>query len=268
MEERRRLSARPGIVLPMTAPHPALSKIRKLLAKAEDPAATPEEAETYTARAAQLMAAHGIDQALLAADDPTRDVVGDRVVEVPAPFARDKAQLLSEIALRLRCRAVLRVHRRRHHPTAHSVHLFGHRSDLDRTDLLFTSLLLQCTTQLGRTEVPPWEHKAAFRRSWLAGFTMSVSQRLAVTEAGAETAAADRTSRSGRSTSLVLADRGARVERALQDAYPAARTARRRELSGAGLEDGYLAGELADLGDQRLPGGRRALPGAGRARPR
>lgn len=244
-------------------PQLMLTRIRKILAKAEDPAATPEEAETYTAKAAHLMAAYGIDQALLAADDPTQDRVADRVVEIPAPYARDKAQLLSEIALRLRCRAVVRVRRPHHGPSEHSVHLFGHRSDLERTDLLFTSLLLQSTTRLGHTPVPPREHKAAFRRSWLAGFTMSISRRLAATEASAESDAADRTTRTGRSTGLVLAERDSRVERALTDAYPAARPARQRQLSGAGLEDGYLAGELADLGDQRLPGAPASLAGGG-----
>ena len=42
-----------------------LAKIRKLLAQAEDPAATPEEASAFTAKAAELIAAYGIDAALL-----------------------------------------------------------------------------------------------------------------------------------------------------------------------------------------------------------
>ena len=53
-----------------TDDHPILAKVRKLLALAEDPAATTHEAETYTAKAAQLIADYGIDQALLAAADP------------------------------------------------------------------------------------------------------------------------------------------------------------------------------------------------------
>lgn len=237
-----------------------LDRIRKILAKAEDPAATPEESETYTAKAAQLVADYGIDQALLAADRPQRDRVGDRVIDVDAPYARDKAQLLCDVANRLRCRAVLRTSPGASGPTVHSVHLFGHESDLERTDLLFTSLLLQSTGRLGRTPVPPWEHKAAFRRSWLAGFRMSVSRRLAQAEAAAETAAADRVSESGRSMGLVLADRDEEVDRALRTAYPSVRTARPRRLTGAGMRDGFLAGQQADLGGERLGGSRPALP--------
>ena len=87
---------------------PMLAKVRKLLAKAEDPAATAHEAEVYTAKAAQLIADYGIDRALLAAADPSRDPVGDRVVDLDPPYAADKAELLATVATRLRCKAVHR----------------------------------------------------------------------------------------------------------------------------------------------------------------
>ena len=48
-----------------------LDTVRKLLAKA-DGAATPAEAEVYTAKAIELMARHGIDEALLAGARPPR----------------------------------------------------------------------------------------------------------------------------------------------------------------------------------------------------
>ncbi|MGH3566379.1 MAG: DUF2786 domain-containing protein, partial [Pseudonocardia sp.] len=52
-----------------------LDTVRKLLAKAEG-AATQAEAETYTAKAMELMARHGIDSALLAAATPNSDEIG------------------------------------------------------------------------------------------------------------------------------------------------------------------------------------------------
>ncbi|WP_104105929.1 DUF2786 domain-containing protein [Nocardioides sp. 616] len=244
-----------------------LAKIRKLLAKAEDPAASPEESETYTAKAAQLIADYGIDAALLSADHPGSDRVADRVVALDAPYARDKAQLLCDIANRLRCQAVLRTRPVTEGPTEHSVHLFGHESDLTRTDLLFTSLLMQSTHRLAHTPVPPWEHKAAFRRSWQAGFRMSVSRRLAEAESRAQTQATGRTSHDGRSTGLVLADRSSEVAQALRDAYPTAGRARARSLSGSGMREGYLAGEVADLGGTRLRGGRTPIAPAEAAPP-
>ena len=73
-------------------PPALLAKVRKILTKAEDPATTPEEAELYTAKAAELIATYGIDQALLAESRPGTDVIGDRVVVLEAPYALDKAR--------------------------------------------------------------------------------------------------------------------------------------------------------------------------------
>ncbi|WP_028644823.1 DUF2786 domain-containing protein [Nocardioides sp. URHA0020] len=230
-----------------TDDHPILAKVRKLLALAEDPAATAHEAETYTAKAAQLIADYGIDRALLAATDPGSDPVGDRVLDLDAPYAADKADLLSTVAAHLRCRAVVRT-RTTARGKERSAHLFGHASDLERTELLYTSLLLQSATGLARTPVPPTEHAAAFRRSWLAGFRMAVGHRLADTEARAETEAAQRFAAAGRSSGLVLADRSAQVESTMHAAYPRLGTARARSLSGSGAADGWAAGQRADLG--------------------
>ncbi|MGZ4474559.1 MAG: DUF2786 domain-containing protein [Nocardioides sp.] len=243
------------------AADPLLAKVRKLLALAEDPAATQHEAETYTAKAAQLIADYGIDQALLAASGAAgaTDAVGDRVLVVPAPYAVDKADLLASVAVHLRCRAVRRtrwVGERREL----SLHLFGHRSDLDRTELLYTSLLVQATHGLTRARAPRHEHLAAFRRSWLAGFREAVSERLRESEVRAHAAAEGRFREQGTSAALVLADRSAEVEQALADAYPSLGHARPRRLSGSGAIEGWGAGRRADLGSARLGGGRRALP--------
>ena len=126
-----------------------LSKVRKLLAQAEDPACTPAESAAFTAKATELIARYGVDRALLAARDPATDPVGDRVVEVVAPYARDKAGLLAAVADPLRCRCV-----RRREGTGFAMHLFGFASDLERVELLFTSLLVQAAHGLAGAEVP------------------------------------------------------------------------------------------------------------------
>jgi hypothetical protein len=235
-----------------------LAKVRKLLAKAEDPAATAAEAETYTAKAAALMAAHGIDRALLALSDPSLDVVGDLVVVLDRPYAADKADLLSAIAGALGCRAV----RRTRYPEGTkelSLHLFGHRSDLQRTEILFTSLLVQALHALARTPVPSWDHPAAFRRSWLAGFAGAIGRRLDRVEQAAAEQAQDRFAGHGTSSALVLADRSHAVEAARDATYPQLGRASARRLSGTGALDGWTAGQRADLGDGRLGGARRRL---------
>jgi hypothetical protein len=259
-----------------------LAKVRKLLAKAEDPAATVDEAETYTAKAAALVAEYGIDEAMLAAADPERDVVGDAVVVLDAPYALDKADLLSGVAVQLRCRAVQRTRHVDAGPFSTrkeiSVHLFGYGADLTRAEVLYTSLLLQATTQLTRIPAPPGESVAAFRRSWLAGFTSAVVRRVAaVEEAAARRAAGDgagegpgagaargRGDGGHRSVALVLADRGVQVDTAVREEYPHLGFAPPRRLSGSGGLAGWAAGQRADRGagtgvaDRK---GRRSLAG-------
>ncbi|MFJ6196729.1 DUF2786 domain-containing protein [Micromonospora sp. NPDC092111] len=221
-----------------------LSKVRKLLAQAEDPACTPAEAAAFTAKATELIARYGVDRALLAARDPATDPVGDRVVDVVAPYARDKAGLLAAVADPLRCRCV-----RRHEGSGFAMHLFGFASDLERVDLLFTSLLVQAAHGLAGTVVPPGEHPAAFRRSWLAGFARVVGERLRT----AETVAA--AERDASSVALVLADRSDRVARRVAEVYPRLRTAPTRRLAGSGFHAGAAAGQRADLGGSGVVGG-------------
>jgi hypothetical protein len=230
----------------------ALTKIRKLLAKAEDSAATADEAEVYNAKASELMAAYGIDRALLAAADPDSDIVGDRVVVVEAPYARDKASLLSGIAHEMRCRTVLRT-RYRDGVKELSLHLFGYDSDLLRTDILYTSLLVQASIGMVRAATPVGESVAAFRRSWLAGFTQAVVRRLAAAERkAAGDAEHDAAGASRGSLALVLADRSVAVGEALAEQYPRLQAGRRRSLSGSGMAEGWAAGQRADIGGGRL----------------
>ena len=212
-----------------------LARVRKLLAMAEDPACTPGEAESFTAKAAELIAKYGVDQAMLAVADPAADPVGDRIVTVDPPYARDKAGLLAAVAAPLRCR-VVHLERR---SLARS-HLFGHAADLERVELLFTSLLVQAAHGLAGSPVPAGEHPAAYRRSWLAGYSQAISTRLWDVEqsAAAGTAGAE----------LVLVDRTDLVERRRDDAYPRLTRMPPRRLRGSGQVLGHRAGETADLG--------------------
>ncbi|MFF0174724.1 DUF2786 domain-containing protein [Micromonospora profundi] len=218
-----------------------LSKVRKLLAQAEDPACTPAESAAFTAKATELIARYGVDRALLAARDPTTDPVGDRVLDIVAPYARDKVGLLAAVAEPLRCRCV-----RRPRGNGFTLHLFGFASDLERVDLLFTSLLVQAAHGLAATPVPEGEHLAAFRRSWLAGFAEVIGGRLWA----AERAAASEPGTP--SMALVLADRSDRVQRRLAEEYPRLRTAAPRRLAGTGFGSGAEAGQRANLGGRDL----------------
>lgn len=238
-----------------------LDKVRKLLAKAEDPACTEAEAEAFNTKAAELIAKYGVDRAMLAESDPTSDVVGDRVIDLLAPYALDKCALLSGIASALRCQSVQRQQSVRQQSGAgvrkdFSMHLFGFASDLDRVELLFTSLLVQASQSLAVQTAPAWENVAAYRRSWLAGFTYAVVARLRAAEARAADArdaeSRDMSTTVGRSVALVLADRGSHVQQRVAEVYPRLRFAGPRRLAGSGRRQGYAAGQRADLGGEKL----------------
>jgi hypothetical protein len=228
-----------------------LSKVRKLLAKAEDPACTAEEAEAFTTKAAELIARYGVDRALLAARDPATDPVGDRLIDVVAPYALDKAGLLAAVASALRCRPV-----RRRDGSGFTMHLFGFASDLERVEILFTSLLVQAAHGLAGAPIPPGDHPAAFRRSWLAGFASAVGSRLRESESAAASES------SAPSLALVLADRSGHVERRIAEVYPRLRTAGARRLACGGLSQGAAAGRRADLGGTGLWAGQHTPLGA------
>ncbi len=227
-----------------------LDRVRKLLAKAEDEGCTPAEAEALTAKAAELMARYGIDRALLGALRPETDSVGDRVFDLDNPWAAVKAHLLAGLASALRCQCILLGRRE----PGSRVHVFGYLSDLERADILFTSLLVQMARALAAQPAPGYGGGAkAWRRSWMLGYCSAVVARVRAAEEAAVTAAGDSPAAGGgrASAELVLADRALTVRRQAEQAYP--RTRRTRvTYSGNGYADGYREGQKADIGGAKI----------------
>ncbi len=236
-----------------------LDRVRKLLAKAEGDGVTPPEAQALTAKAAELMAKYGIDRALLAADRPETDQPSNRVLDIDNPWARVKAHLLCGLASALRCQCILLSS-----PQPGSrVHIFGYASDIERADVLYTSVLIQMWHGLTGAQVPEWSSSPrAWRRSWLLGFATAVISRVRAAEHGAACAAADAGGDAGSRTALVLADRALVVRSQVEQAYPVTRSAR-TTYSGSGYGAGYAQGQRADIGGSRVTAGRgRALTSA------
>jgi hypothetical protein len=232
-------------------PSALLDRVRKLLAKAEAEGVTPAEAEALTAKAAELMARYGIDRARLAASRPDTDRPGNRVIDIANPWAQVRAHLLAGLAGAMRCQCVLLSTDR---PGAR-VHVFGYASDLERADILYTSLLLQMAHGLAAAAVPDGVRSPrAWRRSWLLGFVTAVVSRVRAAEERAA-AGAEADAGPGPSTALVLADRAVAVRRQLEQAYPVTRRTR-ITYSGRGYRAGYAEGQRADIGRTRLRGTR------------
>ncbi len=239
-------------------PAELLDRVRKLLAKAEDDGVTPAEAEALTAKAAELMARYGIDRALLGALHPGSDSPADRVFDLDNPWAAVKAHLLSGLAAALRCQCVL-LNRR---APGSRLHVFGYASDIERADILFTSLLVQMARALAAADIPAAASGAkAWRRSWMLGYASAVVARVRDAEERAARASdADRTKSGdgGPSTALVLADRAMTIRRQAQQAYPRTRQTR-VTYTGNGYASGYREGQKADIGGAKLKRGVAAL---------
>lgn len=240
------------------APDALLDRVRKLLAKAEAEGVTPAEAQALTAKAAELMAKYGIDRALLAADRPETDAPADRIIKIDNPWGREKAHLLAGLASALRCQCVLLAAGQ-----GSKVHIFGYASDIDRTDVLYTSVLLQMWHGLAGAKVPDWSRSPrAWRRSWLLGYATAVISRVRAAEHSAVAAATAPATPGSDRTALVLADRSLVIRRQAERAYPTTRKLR-VTYSGSGYGDGYAQGQRADIGGTRLSGSRgRAIAGS------
>jgi hypothetical protein len=229
-----------------------LDRVRKLLAKAEDEGCSPAEAEALTAKAAELMARYGIDRALLGAVRPETDRPTDRVFTLGNPWGDVKRHLLAGLATALRCQCV-----QTRSPDGTRLHVFGYLSDLERADILFTSLLVQMARALARQPVPGYGGEArAWRRSWMLGYCSAVVTRVRAAEEAAvasasASAAADGAVVRGQSAALVLADRSLVVRQQVTAAYPRLRKTR-VTFSGSGYGDGYREGQKADIGGLKL----------------
>src|SRR5713226_1207004 len=193
------------------------------------------------------MAKYGIDRALLAADRPETDHPADRVLDIDNPWARVQAHLLCGLASAMRCQCVVLP---LVDPGAR-IHMFGFVSDIERADMLFTSLLVQMWQGLAAADVPSWSRSPrAWRRSWLLGFVTAVVSRVRAAEHNAASQATSAAA-SGDRTALVLADRRQVIRRNIEHAYPLTRKTR-LTYSGNGYGAGCAEGQKADIGSTRL----------------
>jgi hypothetical protein len=240
-----------------------LNRVRALLAKAES-TEYPAEAEALTAKAHELMATYGIEQAHLAATGRIKDTIRTMRIDMTGSYTSEKTKLLAGIALACRCRTV-------RWSTARSsvvnyVDVVGHDTDLARVELLYTSLLLQASGQLHRQRPPtdiwgdPEVSVASYRRSWFIGFAHEVRTRLERIEARAAAQTTQTASTNGKSTELVLVDRKTAVDLAYNDLFgDLPKVKNRARLHPDAYYAGKTAGGRADLGQNRVSGGRAAI---------
>ena len=233
-----------------------LRRIRALLDQAEG-TPYPDEAETFAAKAAELMARYHVDAAMLhrRTGDPHRIVEHD-ILLGRGQYVRARLLLLGEVADAFGCRLLSSSP-----PDGRVGHVIGHASDTEQVSLMYTSLLLQATRAADAEPGPRGHRQVTFRRGFLMGFAVKVGERLRaqVAEAVRHTRSTDEPGDTP-SVAVVLADRRHAVDSWIHERYPrVGRLGPASPVRGDALERGAVAGQRADLGGRRVPRSRPAL---------
>jgi hypothetical protein len=219
-----------------------LNRIRTLLAKAENTEFA-AEAETFTAKAQDLMTRHAIDEALLhGSADHAIEVRGVRV-HISNPYPAEKVQLLSQVARANRSRAVW------NEPLG-LVTVVGTPVDVDQVEMLFTSLLIQATramAEAGARRVGSFDRSASFRRSFLMSYAVRIGERLTETNEAA-------TASYGSALVPLLLRQTTAVQEELDRLFPRTRSARAGRYNRLGWDAGRAAADRAVFAAGRLTG--------------
>ncbi len=234
-----------------------IAKVRKLLAMAER-SPHPDEADAFSRKAAELIAAHRIEPSRLRADQGPLQVLDVAIGR--GAYVRARLALLQAVAEAHSCRVVFGPG-----PEGTVAHVAGRVDDLRTVELLYTSLHAQASGRLAAGRRSTAAATQQWRRSFLFGFAAQVGQmldeinRIAVADGTGPTAGVDPSV--GALPALAALDD--RVDAFVRERWRRVTPARPAARATA---PGYLAGVEAaaavDLGRTRLPG--RAALGPGR----
>ncbi len=235
-----------------SASDPVLERVRGLLAKAES---TPfdAEAESFTAKAHELITRHAIDTAVLHAENDHDRPVLIRV-PIDPPYVDGKTVLLQAVATATRCRVVL-------HARVELATIAGFPDDVRATELLFTSLLVQAQAALAesarRSAPGDRVRRQGYRSAFYLAYADRIGDRLAEINdhvvADADAAASET---GGASALPILRAREARVDDLIEDQFDKLESLPvRGGRDTAGWGHGRVAADQAQLDFGDLEGG-------------
>lgn len=228
----------------------AFDRVRKLFAKAESVAGTPE-AEVLLERAYALLAKYGVDEALARsgrAHSESEVAVLDHVVS--GKYQPDQIGLVASLAAAMHCRAVASTRM----DGVRVVHVVGVRRHVERVGMLAGALTGIMLASAARQRPRPGVSAVTHRKSFMTGFAFEVGRRLSAAEAGAVSASTDAVG-----AGLVLRSDADRAETELRRRFPRAVKGARRRVGTSGLEEGRRVGGSVDLGQRRFGGERRQI---------
>lgn len=148
-----------------------IDKVRKLLAMAER-ASNVNEADAFSRKAAEMIAVHRIDPARLAAAADDRLTVRSFPIGRGA-YVRARLALLQTVAEANSCRLVWQAG-----PVGTVALVAGFASDLDTTEVLYTSLHAQASSRMSAERRSTGAATQRWRRSFLLGYADQVGRML------------------------------------------------------------------------------------------
>jgi hypothetical protein len=232
-----------------------VARVRKLMDKA---AATsnPHEADSFSRKAAELIARHRIDPDALV-EASVDELAVREILLGRGAYVRARLALLMAVAEAHDSRVVFAST-----PTGTLAYVAGHVSDLDLVEVMYTSLHAQAAAQmvLERRATPAATQR--HRRSFLFGYADRVAKSFDAARAAAQAGSPLPVAVDGAGRSLARLERVERVDEFVSGRFGRVRTA--RSPAGAelgGWSAGSAAAEQADLGRQRVEGRRSLGPG-------
>jgi len=224
----------------------------KLQAKAENPAATEAERETYLEKVADLMAKWTIDAAMLA---NRKDALVEKIVKVyldtqgALTLSHSMATMGCFIAEKMSAYGL--INKPDYRAFVKRFLLVGYESDVERVTWLWKSLQTQAlqTMEVACRAHPDWRwmnrnQRDRFRNSYILGYARRVAARLELkTQQYVETA--------GAGTDLVLRSRSEQVEAWAKNSTKV-RKGVKHSYDSDGEYAGWADGARASLGDDSL----------------
>lgn len=211
-------------------------KIHAMLSRAQHPNTPVPEAELCMQQAQKLMIKYSLNQANIESEMTGEYQTRPSTFElyIPAPFIKQKSELLSSICQIFNCTAVRNQFVEDGHALAT---VFGFESDTDSVWTLFQSLHLQMVDALYDQE----QSSVTFRKSFISSYTGRVygrmmdyyKEELSESEAG---------------TDLVLANRMEDVKALQKETFPDTRTSKQTKINDYdAARQGRDAGNKADI---------------------
>jgi uncharacterized protein DUF2786 len=243
-------------------------RVSKLLAQAEDPSVTDEEAQAFAAKAAELLARHGLDAATVRADKgqkPEAVTKYDFTVSGQGWHGKARAALVYSVAEAYGCQACTIGNRMNGQDRV--VAMIGTASMIDALKILLPSIVLQAetsgtkATKAHMADVGATFDTAAnknierrnFFRSYLKGYGTGVAEKIT---AGRQTIADEVRGKPGE---LVLVSDADRIKADFAKRFPKLGTTAADKVSVAGLVAGKRDGRTADTGQTKVAGNRKTI---------